>query len=464
LGDRTNAEKPGVAAVREALKQLALARRESTSAGLVRYRRFQVQGDTGAEKTWLPCDADRPPIEGSVEYYVMKLMEFVQTFLVADRVGKDITTGPPLLPPIKLQVYIERILAVVYSGKPGDAPRYRPFPHLKLLDVKTQFVDFAGFLVVLLTDYARWAADGKLESVQFARKAADEAMAFLVADDTFIMDKDGRVGWAFVQKTQCRESAGRPVEQHRHIFPTARAIVAIQRYADAEQIDETLVVKARKLLHGASSWIESLSTRREAGLYFASDSNEQPFLADHIYATEALLSLHAQEKGQNAKLALRDRCQEAVNRLLKEVSDQRTVVDLDRPITHHIPIKGYDADVPYDNRATVATCMSTLCQGIDVVTAKEQRERIRRVCDRFLYMLLSDRRSPANLWPREYLQFHWTLGAVEALLRYARYVEPKVLNTTVESVEQAAEEMLDDKAFRDVFRKFLVDHIRHIED
>ncbi len=451
-------------AVRKALEVLTLPPEESKKLGMVKYEEFLDPLSDKGEKISLPCDLDRPPDTNDLGSYLIKQMEYVQTFLVVGRLEKELHIS--LFDPRKHNPvpHIERILKVVGHGfgtrREEDEKKYYPYPHLRTPDVKVPFVDFAGFLIVLFTDYVRWeGSDSPLTKA--VRAEMHTAFDFLIDPDTYIQDGSG-IGWGFIPG-QRYETDRKPLFLCRHVFPTARAIVAIWRYAQWKGADPDRIMRVKRLLPGILKWMSTLARGRE-GMFYASEENTAPYFADHIYATEALLSL-AEFKVKGAKqLAVL-----AVDRFLGELDKGKTTVsEFERPLAYRIEdIKGINGAIGYTDRATWATCLAVLSQGVSYLRdlgeeGATRLGKVRKYCDDIAWNLLVERRNSAGLWPDKFLQFHWVLSAVEALLRYSRDVPPKELYTTVEQVGRAADRLLADETFSGVFRQMLIGKIQEL--
>lgn len=449
-----------VEAIRLALQALvSFDSHELTVAGSVQAHAFRNPSDPH-ETLKLPIDVDPP---GSVEVadYITKLMEYVQIFLVADRLGKKLDISPPLMPPgHDLTPYIKIILTVIgrETGEtsPGTERKYYPRPHLQMKDLEVSFVDFAGFLVVLLSDYLRWVADDDDPVSISARLGCDEALRFLIAPETYIEDEDGRVGWGFVPAGCCDEQPMRPLPQHRHVFPTARAIVAIDKYSRTPNPDVALAAQAEDVLPKVTRWLKSLQIE-ETGMYYPTESDTAHNFPDQIFATEALLTLSRHKQTEAGDLALN-----ALQTLLRQEDQVRILTDLDRSTANRVSIRGVEVDYP--SRATRATFLSTLSQGVDASIAAGREESTgaaRKLCDQMAQDLLNKRRNPSNLWPQDFLQFHWVRGAVEALLRYSRYVPPQHMSTSKEDLLKAVDALLEEPEFVDCFKKVLLEKVKN---
>ncbi len=139
--------------------------------------------------------------------------------------------------------------------------------------------------------------------------------------------------------------------------------------------------------------------------------------------------------------------------------------ELDRTITHRIGVKGHEGYLFYNNRATWATSLSILSQGVEILVGEDlmsQRKQARTYCNQMVRNLLAERRNAAGLWPGQYVQFHWVQGAVESLLRYSRYVTRRSLRTSEEEIYQAADMLLKDENFINMFRETLLQKIHEV--
>lgn len=467
--EKKTSSRPYIEAVQDALKALSLRPEEirgfeATRPGSVRYETFIDPIDEGKPDIDVPGDIDRPT-SSDLEIYISKLMEYVATFLVADRLGKELGT-PPLVPPQQndhLTEYVKRILQLVGHGtgeeRETEQKKYYPFPHLQALAVDVPFVDFAGFLIVLLTDYVRWNADDDSVITKAARNEAEVAFDFLTDPGVYIEDEQG-IGWTFVSAQNCDDNLAKPLPKHRHVFPTVKAIMAIEHYCHSKDSDAGRVKRARALLPRTLEWLSVLA-RAEKGMFFASEINAAPFLLDHLYATEALLTL-APQVSEAKPLVL-----DALNRFLDELDkDDVTVYEFSRQMSHRIELKGSPAYLFYNDRATWATCLIVLAQGVDFLinnaAGAGQIARARKHCNNIALSLLTERQNPTQLWPQDFLQFHWVHSAVEALLSYSIYVPPQEIATSVDDIIQAADLLLRDEKFIRLFRELLIEKIKQV--
>ncbi len=95
---------PYVQMVREVFEILALDKEESQ----LQYEKFRDPLSKEGGYVELPCDGDRPASD-DLAAYIAKQMEYVQTFLVGARLGRELKI-PPLAPPgLDIQTQIERI-------------------------------------------------------------------------------------------------------------------------------------------------------------------------------------------------------------------------------------------------------------------------------------------------------------------------------------------------------------------
>jgi hypothetical protein len=395
-----------------------------------------------------------------VSDYVAKVMEFVETFLVANRLTKELRlegVWPLNFTPTEC---VAAILDVVGRGT-GEKRmvkdlRYYPAPHLQF-EVNTPFIDFAGFLMVLLQDYLRWSPVKGDKIAAAARLEIDSAIEFLADPDTYIADSTG-VGWAFVPKSACNQNHGE-LRLHRHILPTAWAVTAIQRFLAMPDADATLKTQAAALLPKVLSWVGALRT--DSGLFLNSERKEQqPNLAGHNYVTEVLLTLAEREVSGADKLAIT-----AVDRFLDALDQPNTRDQFEMYIVY--PVFLTRGLVRYNDHTTWATCLATLAFGVSLLKdqlaqdgGSERLSRARTHCNDMAKHILDERRNERMVWQKGYFQFHWTLTAVEALLRTARYAQRENLSISTDGIVQAVHVLLEDSRFQGALRTALLAAIR----
>ena len=221
-------------------------------------------------------------------------------------------------------------------------------------------------------------------------------------------------------------------------------------------VNSRLAGPAKGLLDKVLNWLKLLGSRRPEGFYFPGETNLAPYLHDHLYATEALLALdNLGIKGAD-ELALN-----AVLRLLEEL--RNGTADLEYPVRYRVGISDHNADVIYENRSCIGLCLSVLARGTALLKGAESADKLataRKYAEQLKDRILFERRSESGLWPEEYVLFHWGLAAIESLLNYEQYVPPVKLNTTFDAISVAGDQLLADKSFRELFRRYLIKKIR----
>lgn len=409
----------------------------------------------GVETKAFPIDDDVPNTD-EMAGYVIKEMEYVQTFLVAHRLTKEMRKEGLWPMSFGPQEHIAAILDVVGSGRETveERRRYYPRPHVGA-DMDNPFVDFAGFLVIILLDYLMWAGTGGGEVAAAARREVDEAIGFLLDPRTYIEDDTG-VGWAFVQGVVCDERKGGTPALHRHILPTDWAIVAIQRYCALPDADPELRATAVSLFPRMLAWITSLKT--DERMFRSSDRPDTPTLAGHCFVLEALLPLVDSDVPGAEPLAL-----EAVGRFLDELDRPTARDDFERNMTFPVYITGMQGVLQYTDRTTWATCLATLALSVPFLVeslgqeaATGQVARARMHCDQMARYLVQERRDERGVWDKFYFRFHWTLTAVEALLRVNRYAQRETFETSIDAIVQAVDLVLRDSRFQNALRDTLI--------
>ena len=447
---------PYLREVQTALNVLSESLQEPKLGPIQRTFPFRMPEWDGQTKVF-PTDDDIP-VTNSMAAYVVKQMEFVQTFLVTHRLTKEMeieSLWPLSFSPTE---QIAAILDVVGCGKESLAERrrYYPQPHV-VVEVDKPFVDFAGFLVIILLDYLMWVGTGGGEVAAAARREVDEAIRFLLDPSTYIED-DAGIGWAFIERIECSERRGEP-RLHRHILPTDWATVAIQRYCTLPNADPELRKTAVSLLPRVLEWIANLRT--DERMFRSSERAELPTLAGHCFMLEALLALVEAEVPEAEPLAL-----EAVGRFLNELDRPTARDDFEMNIAYPV----YITDRPgfqYGDRTTWATCLSTLALTVPFLVESpgqeatvEQVARARTHCEQMARYVLEERRNDLGVWQRNYFQFHWTLTAVEALVRVSRYARREVIETSVDAIVQAVDIVFRDTRFQSALRDALIPAIR----
>lgn len=456
---------PYLSAVRQALGSLSKRTQYSRHAHPFEW----VEGDKTTID--LPIDSDAP-VTDNISRYLMKQMEFVETFLVADRVLKQIQEikkeerlrVSSRVPDLTKRVEI--ILKTVGRSIDEDSERgqllYFPYPHYQPR-ATVPFVDFAGFLAVLLTDFLKWRGKQRDEPIDRAAKAEIETcMRFLIDPET-IIETDEQIGaaWGFIAKKHCDKIDKRPVIRSQRALPTAWAVTAISAYSTLPGHNEALKEEAFELLPKVLEWLKTL--RQEEGLFFSSKSVRQVDLIGHNYVTETLLTLVECGVTEAHDLAV-----EAIKRFdeyldgdgMEEAKDE-----VDVTINYRIDIN----DQPYTqypDRTTWAGLLSTLSNAagtlelIKHADVVELSGKVKSKCKIMAEHILNERRDEQGLWPRGKMQFHWVLNAVEALLRYSRYGTLESFSTSSYSVTQAINYVLNDPDFVRDFRNRILNAIK----
>ena len=83
--------------VQQALNTLASSTETSAKGAAVGYKTFNPHTKDG-EQLVLPVDSDTPPSD-EVSFYLVKQMEFIETFLIAHRLISDLSKEYPQLTP-----------------------------------------------------------------------------------------------------------------------------------------------------------------------------------------------------------------------------------------------------------------------------------------------------------------------------------------------------------------------------
>lgn len=453
-------------AVREALRSLAGDGSQPEESFSVQRKPFDAPDSDDAID--LPADCDSPATRDYAGYLV-KQMEYVQTFLVAHRLGRELSISPPLVPGGRtISPHIRRVLAAIGRGSELERPtkelRYYPLPYLPAeITVNVPFVDLAGFIIVLLTDYKRWVGDQQPSISAAADAEIETALEFLIDENTFIKDERG-IGWAFVPKTDCptRDVRNKLPEQ-RHVFPTARAVVAIRRFLASSDDDSVLAQRAKSVLPEVLSWLETLN-RKDGEFFFSGDRDSSPYMSDHVYATEALITL---ANLRSPELDARPLAVKGIEVLLKDMgrgTQQGAWGEMERLDSYPVYLASGNSLIHYKSRATRATLLATLSQGIEMLDAGNiLRNRLRSNCFQIVRDLVVNQKNPAGLWPKEYTQFHWVLAAVEALLRFSQHVPRVNLDTSVEEIHRAIDLLLRDETFASMLRELLVKKLEEVQ-
>lgn len=461
-------QNPAVRHARDALRELAdFGATGEANPGQPHLRQIDDPLHKG-QKIDIPADDDLKTVSivgTELKDHLVKYLEYIQAFLVYNRLGKVLdVSNLPSLPPIDFKLHASRIAATLNAGGSANSAAhhgYYPMPYVELAqDELVPFVDVAGFVVVFSTDFVRWANQPEDPVQKLIVAEVEKALRFLLSTDCMIQDdkddEESAVGWAFVAGKDCPVGSKDDVPlSHRHIFPTARAIVAIQRYLNFPQKDETLAIQARKVLPRVLKWIKTLEERAAGERFPPKKAIGNGNLVDHLYATEALLSL------SDAEMIPKDAVESArgaVRTLLQQLNHggrfgetqsepyfeegilEDTVGEID---ANQIVLKS-GKRLLYDYRATTGTCLSTLSQGIQHFTGgelQEERKEIRDVCNSILKWLIKNRNA-SGTWPRHRVAFQWVLSTVEGMLRFQEHVIPRKVETTEEELLVALGETL----------------------
>lgn len=442
--------KPYVDVVRTTLQILAGTGREG-SEQTVRWKELTIPGRPGPACLF-PFDDDQPQ-EEFFSAYVTKEMEYVGCFLLAQRLANEMNQGSMVPKGVQLDDFIEAILYTVGRGidekRQTEVLRYYPLPHLQG-DLELPFVDFSGFLAVTLSDYLLLASPSE-SLAKAARAELDTIVEFLTHSDTYIEDQRG-VGWGFLRHKDCN-TRRMPLGHHRHVLPTAWALVAIQKWVQAFGSTGDKLNRFQPLLPNVLTWLTSLEP--DKGLYPGGEIFARNLAAQN-YVTEALITL-AELKVAEAKPA----AIKALYRLIEEL-DRGEIARKDFELNIAYPVAPGEGKpfMQYPDRTTWATVLATLELGIPLLRepgvhdeAREYLERAKRLCADMIRHILGERRGPHGLWQRDYLQFHWNLTAVEALLRYSRYAETEKFAFSEEALITALDFALQDGAFKQAFRE-----------
>lgn len=273
-------------AVRKALSALALHGRtqktpEQPAAGVVKYYPFTIGELAASEESephqvLLPVDDDAPGSDDLLQY-IAKEMEYCQTFLIAARLGRELGTSDLLPTNISISDHVGYILTTlgrdVDKGTRTDDLNYEPLPHLPV-SLETPFVDFAGFLAVLLMDFLQWKGKGTDPLSAAVVAELDTAIEFLVRENTYIGD-DSQGAWGFIPKEKCGTNRMMPtLAHHRHALPTAWAVVALERYCRENYASREMTERIASLLPRVLAWVSD--RRTEDGLFYSSIAQKTP--------------------------------------------------------------------------------------------------------------------------------------------------------------------------------------------
>ena len=420
----------------------------------VRFQKLIISAPNKIEGIF-PIDGDSP-IDDKFSSYIFKIMEYVQSFLVVERLSKEMKLGRMLPKGFDPNVYIEYILYEIGRGLEGkrnnEMLRYYPMPHLQV-NFDIPFIDFAGFLSILLFDFISWKGDNVSEISQAAIAEIDTALDFLINPSTFIEDDDG-IGWGFIPGQKC-DTRNIKLASHRHPLPTAWAIVALCRNLSRKDLNVDIKTKINDILEKSLKWLISL--RRPEGLFGTQIKSPTEELVNHNYITEALLTLMDNDIVGSKEIGL-----EALERFLVTLSNTDEAFRIFDPnIQYSIRIKSTPA-LAYADHTTWATLLSTIAYGVSFLRKSEAENAddnlllARNICAKMARHIVLERRNSANLWQRSYLQFHWVLTAVESLMRFTRFAQPDRFDTSVDAVMQAVNLALRNEQVIDVIQNQLV--------
>jgi hypothetical protein len=309
---------------------------DATRKTTITYRNFvdPLSGDV----VLLPGDAARVYTE-DLAGYIAKLVEYIQCFVSTHRLASQIPKAPlPVLPPgLVLDRHVERVLRVV-GRTPGEDRddetellKYCPRPYFRE-SLNVPFVDFAASLAMMLMDYVKWAAASESDSLTAAAKAEIRtAMKFLIDESTYISGDGGTIGWSHVPGAKCRTDGTLSLPLLRHVYPTSKALRAIQRFC-SDYRNDGLVFSAKELLPGVARWLRSLGKRDPKGFYYATDVERRPYLDDHCYATDAALALREMGVERADTVAV-----DAVKRLANQLNDGWG--DLERLVVYDVRVE-----------------------------------------------------------------------------------------------------------------------------
>lgn len=429
---------------------------------LVRTYSLRLKADVSNERISVPQDSvSTAGSETSIKDHLLKLMEYLQCFLVYYRIGKNVTNDLPNLT-FDTKQYRNRVAALVEvltSTEDADR-RYPPLPYFKQGKGES-FIDVAGFVVVFATDFCRKNGAGDKDHDRVA-ELAHSAMRFLVDPATFIAnsdDNDSPIGWSFTSKRTLGADADALKE--RHVFPTARAIVAIQRYVNFSNNDPDLATKALALLPRARDWIQGLIRNSEGERFIRPrEKNRAGELPDHLYATEAVVALGDKELKVDVD---REVVVDAVKRLVDNIEEHRDIKQFDT--ANYAVLDGVKRI--YEYRTATGTFLAIMSQAMDRLTAeqKELRIELRNTCGKIERWLMKEKDHHTNLWEKDRTLFQSQVAAVEGLLRFQQFAMSGVEgieNLTWDRLEEAVYSMLDNSDFRSVFNSALLKALNDI--
>ena len=114
------------------------------------------------------------------------------------------------------------------------------------------------------------------------------------------------------------------------------------------------------------------------------------------------------------------------------------------------------------SKCTSATALATLSQAVKFLkdTAREQQYEAQSICSKVSHILKEIRRGEDGLWPKKNARFHWTLSAVEALMRYASFVPDTQLTTSDEKLLLALAKTLEHPRVKKVLHEVLLGELR----
>lgn len=373
----------------------------------------------------------------NLDTYFLKVVEYCSCFLTAWRVSQKLSDPIAIRPKVPIDDLIAGVLRSLgydQSSMPveGSSLRYYPQPYL-MADLDLPFIDVASQIIILLCDYIEWSGNQNSVLSHAALLAIEQAVAFLSAPTTYISnEKDSSIGWAFLASESC-DSRKRPLNEQRHALPTAWAIAALARYLELKgetKKRRELIDAAKALLPRTLIWLKKLTM--ENRLCSAGEgAGQMPNLAAHNYVTEALINL-ADAKVSGAREA-------AIASVLPFLAEldrgDEAYRDFEVALTYPLyPKKGM---VGYADRAVWANCLATLASCVSLLRGDVKADlqpRVRRHCDEIVKKIAIHRRHQSGLWSVDYVRFHWTLAAIEGLLRYAIHATQETRSVSKDAI------------------------------
>ncbi len=441
---------------RDALKGLSLF---GTAGNPLREEMFVSSSLPEARIRFL-VDADIPSTY-EVESYIKKFADFVSVFLIASRLAEV-----PVPPSIEIEKYVDLLIRIVGGSGDGEVPRkredmhYNPSPALSA-QLGTPFIDFCGSFAVTLIDYLTYAGKDNMSAdvSGMAKREVLQILHFLTDPETFI-EVDEKIGWAFVSGSDCDDGKGIPIPDQRHILPTAWAVTALARgWALCKELGEEAELRKKikgEILPKALAWIDTLKT--ENGLYKISAVERDFDLVGHNFATETLITMSDMEIPGSVEESI-----EAVERFTQLLDEdyQGTYENFEANIGYRVYVKSKPV-ISYDDKTTWAHCLSTLALSFSALekrsdATEELREKLRNHCVSMADQIINVRRnSESGLWDEKYLQIHWNLAAVEALLRLENFVSIERYEISDEHIRSAVARLMDSVEFQSSLEEHLI--------